>query len=333
MSESSDFNDPAGNGHDPEPVSGTTAAAALAARTLRGDLRDRVLEFVRRQKQPWALLNEEQQTGVVGEVTRIAGELVDGAVAIVATRDFPAITAKVRDCKAGEKGIEAKLVLASHDPFRHALMDAVGSPVQIVLADPAVFYGARGLAAIDRDEPELPLANGAGEPENPAEGPGEVATPASEDGPGHGRDPYSDGYEAAKADAGVDANPYEWLYQEEPEYRAGLCWLAGWHQARIDHAVGTLARNDAVAGAVMEFDGHGRAAAEYDLDEDRKASGVTTACPLADWMPAFKWWTQGYLEACAGAGTSDKPPPSVEPPKSGRGRPRKQDRDQPGVAP
>lgn len=321
-----------GNGADPEPLSGTAAAADLAARTLRGDLRDKILEFVRRQKQPWSLLNEEQQTGVVNEVTRIAGALVDGAVAIVATRDFPAIVAKVRDCKAGEKGIEAKVVLASHDPFRHALMDSVGSSVQIVLADSTAFYGARGFAAIDRDEPELPLADGERAPEPPDEGenrsdegPDEVAAPAADGAPAEESNSYNEGYEAGKAGEESDANPYDWIRQHEPEYRAALNWLAGWYQAHLDETTSTLARNDLSAEAVKTFGDLGADAAEWDLTNGAQR----TENPLELWMPAYKWWAQGYSGASARA--ADTPPSTVEPPKRRRGRPRKQGGDQPGA--
>lgn len=294
MGDSHGINGADGNGQDAEPVSGATAAAALAARTLRGDLRDRLLEFVRRQKQPWSLLNEEQQTGVVGEVTRIAGALVDGAVAIVASRDFPAIVAKVRDCKAAEKGIEAKLVLASHDPFRHALMDAVGSPVQIVLADPAVFYGARGLAAIDPDEPELPLANGdaagAGEVDagTPAGAPGAEPAPVSavaqlgEDVVG----PYNAGYDAARRGEEAGANPYEFGPPSNPGHGSALLWFAGWYQCRIDIQDPGLTRNDVLADAVTRFSEFGYEAAA--------AGEATESNPLASWMLAHKWWMRGW---------------------------------------
>lgn len=337
-----------GNGADPEPVSGTAAAADLAARTLTGDLRDWLLRFVRDQRAPWHLLGEEQQTKLAARIEGECEDLVRRTVEIVGARNFRSIGVALDQVAFKPRGIEAKMTFGAMDAAtRHALVDAQGGRVVIVVVDPDLFRGARGLAAIERDEPELPLAIGAGEPENgpteetdapadeednPAEGPGEVATPDSEDGPAHSRDSYSEGYEAAKGDAGVDANPYEWLYPQEPEYRAALLWLAGWYQARLDVTTATLARNDLCAEAVQAFNRLGREAADYDLGDERKSAGERVANPLDLWMPACQWWTQGYLDACAGAGTSDKPPPSVEPPKRGRGRPRKSGGDQPGAS-
>lgn len=316
MSDSNGVNG-SGNGADPEPVSGTAAAADLAARTLRGDLRDRILDFVRRQKQPWALLNEEQQTGVVGEVTRIAGKLVDGAVAVLATRDFPAITARVRDCKAGEKGIEAKVVLASHDPFRHALMDSVGSPVQIVLADPALFYGARGLAAIDPDEPELPLANGleegAEEETEAAEPPAPAAEAAPEQTPKTEYGPYNAGFDAAREGVESDANPYEWFHLADPEYRDALLWLAGWYMGAIEGTPPGTAKNDLLADAIAGF---GRLGSQF-----AEAGGALADNPLDEWMPPHGWWANGW-RSFEGAGADPAP-------KRPRGRPRKPGRDEP----
>lgn len=296
-----------GIGNGAGPISGTTVAARLAERTLSGDLRDQVLSLVRRQRQPWSMLSEEQQTRVVEEIDEFVWPIVTQAVGIIAGRDFASITARVRDCKAGEKGIEAKLALASHDPNRHELMDSVGSTILIVLADPAIYRGARGLAAIDRDEPELPLPE-----EPPAESaavePADGGAPAG-DNPG----PYNRGYSEFNAGLDSASSPFDL----DAEYPKAMLWQAGWHQAEIDSLKGqTAEQQTAIASAAALFRQEGHIAAEEDLSATVDGQ-VATPNPLEPWMPAHKYWNEGYF----GDAQPETPSGAMEPKK--RGRPRK----------
>lgn len=124
---------------------------ALVARTLSGDLRDAMIELMKDQRQAWHKLSERQQEYVAQRVQDRCVELVIDAVNLIAAHGFIAISVTLEQVTFKPKGIEAKLALANISVgTRHALVDAQGSQVMIVVADPKTFLGARGAPKIDK---------------------------------------------------------------------------------------------------------------------------------------------------------------------------------------
>lgn len=138
------------------------AAADMAAETLTGDIRDRILETLRHEqsKRPWHERSEADQQDTVHRVETFAREMVTKAVEIIAGHGRMVILAWIEKAEVRE-GIKAVLSLGRSDKHRHNLLDAVGSRVMIVLADADAFTGEQAPVGITPDQSEL-LADDSG---------------------------------------------------------------------------------------------------------------------------------------------------------------------------
>lgn len=216
-----------------------SAATEIAARTAAGDLRDFVLEEIRQLGSPWRKLSESHQGYIAQRVQDRCQQIVTEAVNLIAARDFTAIAVSLEQVALKPKGIEAKLALAAvtHE-IRHALVDAQGHTVMIVVADPKQFLGARGPAKIDRqalfDAP--PVGEDApGEGVGPlfVQAVGDEAAELSEDAPPVITIEQMDaarelGAKAGEAGFDRSANPYPAATTLHNQ------WLAGWIAPRPD---------------------------------------------------------------------------------------------------
>lgn len=291
----------AGNGLGQAAAAST--GPALAEKTLTGDLRDFILRLFRDERNPWHLMSEERQTRLAAQVDAECEMLVERAIGFIAAHDFPSLDAVVKEVGFKEKGIEIKLdalAFAARE-MRHRLADSRGGSIVLVLADPTVFRGSRGIVAVDRQEPELPLS----EASTGAKGHDENGLAADE------KDPDEPGDEPRVVHLDDDGNPavgYTLGYEDGRNGRAfaddvmfapGSADLAryqaGWLQAQADGLVNDpRGQQNAIAGAAQHFREMGRVACQ---------PGVTLAdCPLAAWMPATKWWREGLLAAIAQTG-------------------------------
>lgn len=172
----------------------------LAARTLTGDLRDFIVEQFRAMRDPWHKLSESRQSVLAAEAQDFADSIVTSVVNLLAARDFPAVAAVLGEVKFNEKGCDLKLGLSrlTRDA-RHAIVDARGGQIMLVIADPGEFNGARGPAKVDRQALFDAPPREPDEPEGEAIGP--ILVDASEvvrvppDAAGEGAD---DGIESAR---------------------------------------------------------------------------------------------------------------------------------------
>ena len=126
----------------------------LAAKTLTGDIRDWLLERFRHRQKPWQQMTEDEQRIMASEAECAAEELVRKAVQIIAANGRTALTATL-DQVVIKGGLKAVLTLSRYDEHRYELIDAQGTPVQIVVADAAPFEGERAEVQIDKDQPDL----------------------------------------------------------------------------------------------------------------------------------------------------------------------------------
>ena len=128
------------------------------ARTLAGDLRDFVLDLLRTLPKTWAQMSEAEQTARAYAVSNACRKVVRDAVALLETDERTTIECLLEEVGFKPKGIVAKLGLTYADPnTRHALVDAQGKEILIVVADAAQYMGERAPAAIDKQQPELAL--------------------------------------------------------------------------------------------------------------------------------------------------------------------------------
>jgi len=146
-------------------------AQDMAAETLTGDVRDRLLETLRfeQSKLPWDKRSEADQQDTVHRMENFARDLVTKAVEVIASHGRVVIQAFIEKAEVKE-GIKAVVTLGRSDRNRHMLLDAVGARVMIVIADPDTFTGERAPVEIAPDQPELPVGvvHSAGDDNNAA---------------------------------------------------------------------------------------------------------------------------------------------------------------------
>lgn len=129
----------------------------LAAETLKGDIRDWLLDRVKHIPKPWQAMSEQEQRDMIYSVEEAAVDLIRRAVRIIAAEGRMAITAQLEQVTVKD-GIKAVVTLSKHDPFRHELVDAQGKDVLIVVADASSHMGQQDEARPDNlREPGLPL--------------------------------------------------------------------------------------------------------------------------------------------------------------------------------
>lgn len=139
-----------------ETVTQAEEAVALGIETLRGDIRDRILDNIARQMPCWTKLSEHEQTVFIKRADAIALDVVRESTRIAAHSGFPHLVVTlgkwaVRDgikLEVGADGsVDEIMALANH-----------GRPnAVLVLADPSAFFGQRADAVADKDQPDLPI--------------------------------------------------------------------------------------------------------------------------------------------------------------------------------
>lgn len=124
--------------------------------TLRGDIRDAMLNRIRHMKTSWALCNEAEQAEIVNGLELAAKNLVRGVVRELTAHEFPHAVVTLGEVKiGGTKGIEAKITCPNIELNRNVLGDHVGEMVQIVMIDSDKFMGQREDADIQPDQPDM----------------------------------------------------------------------------------------------------------------------------------------------------------------------------------
>lgn len=142
-----------GNGDDLGP---DAAAIDIAADTMTGDLRDFILDRLKHEqsKRPWHERNEADQRDTVHAVESAVRAAARQAVEIIAAGGLKTIKATIEQVTVKD-GIKATLTMSKFDEHRHNLIDATGTTVLIVVADPEDFTGEREPVEITPDQPEL----------------------------------------------------------------------------------------------------------------------------------------------------------------------------------
>lgn len=146
------------------------ATAALAADTLRGDVRDVLLNIVRGMEAPWSKLSERDQEWRINAIDKAAEKVVRGSVRIVANQGFPHVEVLVSN-KGKFGGGQLEMTLTANFTVENATKLSeygVGSAI-LVLAEPGEFFGERRIARAQPDQPGLPIdgddeGEGDGEP-------------------------------------------------------------------------------------------------------------------------------------------------------------------------
>lgn len=128
----------------------------LQLETLRGDIRDAMLNRIRHMKTSWSLCTEAEQAEIVNGLELAAKNLVRGVVRELTAHEFPHAVVTLGEVKiGGTKGIEAKITCPNIEVNRNTLGDHVGELVQIVMIDSDKFLGERDSADIQPDQGDM----------------------------------------------------------------------------------------------------------------------------------------------------------------------------------
>lgn len=130
------------------------ADAKLAAATLRGDLRDFLIERMRRFDKPWGKLGEMSQRLAISDADAMAERLIGRIVEIVAVAGAPVVRATLKQATVKDF-LELKLQCSRECDGRSELLDALGTGVLITIPGVERFRGQRAPAKPDPDEPPL----------------------------------------------------------------------------------------------------------------------------------------------------------------------------------
>lgn len=133
-----------------------TPADKIARETMTGDLRDCLLDFLKHEKNllPWNMRGEAQQREVIEKVTRAVSHAVEKAVAIIAA-DGRSVIRGTLDKVTVKDGIKAEITMSRHDPLRHAMTDAQGNVVLMVVSNSDSYTGEKKAALPDPDQSTL----------------------------------------------------------------------------------------------------------------------------------------------------------------------------------
>jgi len=125
--------------------------------TVGADLLAAVIDEVKALPDVWQKLNREKQQDVIDRMRRRVESQVKEAVLRIASQERPSIKAILGEEKT-KTAIEAKITMSREDPQRHALRDAVGKTVLIVVIDPEDH--TEGMEGIEADPDQADLITG-----------------------------------------------------------------------------------------------------------------------------------------------------------------------------
>lgn len=116
-------------------------AEQFAAETLKGDLRDAMLERIKHLKKPWAQMTQSEQSDCVYGLESAAASILRNVIEILAMDRREVIKASVKGATVKEDGIEVKLIMTRDEEGRHDMLDAVGSMAFMTVASVAPYWG------------------------------------------------------------------------------------------------------------------------------------------------------------------------------------------------
>ncbi len=126
---------------DSEKEKHLKGAATLAVDTLGKDILEALLTEVRNIPNSWAQLGPIDQENVIDRLRLRVQVMLRDAVAIMFAGETPAVKARLASLKFG-KGLQVVLDVGRDESGRHDLMDAVGQPVVLIMADPSQYMAA-----------------------------------------------------------------------------------------------------------------------------------------------------------------------------------------------
>lgn len=131
------------------------ALKGVSEKFLFGDLLKIMMAEIRQISIPWGALPEKEQQKVIDRVTERTEEVVREVVRIIASAARPTVQADVESVMFKD-GVKVTLTFSKAAADRHAIADAAGSQVLLVLPNYGAALGGDAPKA-DKDQPELSI--------------------------------------------------------------------------------------------------------------------------------------------------------------------------------
>lgn len=137
------------------------AAFQGAVETMGGDLTAWLIDRIKNLRTTWAQMPEAEQATLIGSARLAVEDTVKTVVRMIAADGRPVIPATL-DQITVKDGIKGVLKMRKDDPLRHALLEAQGKSVMLIVAEADRFLGGAdpepdpdqpGLTAGDDDGP------------------------------------------------------------------------------------------------------------------------------------------------------------------------------------
>lgn len=116
-------------------------AAELAANTLRGDIRDKILSEFKAIPKSWQTSSEDEQTRLINRAKDVADTLVRRAIDIVAAKGLPALPITVGKMTIDNSECKGTFECYADDESLLRIRHLQGSRAMFVLASPDAFNG------------------------------------------------------------------------------------------------------------------------------------------------------------------------------------------------
>ncbi len=129
------------------------ALKAVSEKFMFGDLLKVVNEEIRQQVVPWGALPEKEQQKVLDRVSERVERVVRECVQIIASKARPTVMANIESVTFKD-GVKVQLTFPKSQADRHAIADAQGNDVLLVLPDYETALGGEGPKA-QKDQAEL----------------------------------------------------------------------------------------------------------------------------------------------------------------------------------
>jgi hypothetical protein len=129
------------------------ALVSISEKFMLGDLLKAIMSEIRQQSVPWGALPEKDQQKVIDRVTDNTKKCVRECVRIIAAKTRPTVQADIESVLFKD-GVKVTLTFSKAAADRHAIADAAGAGVLLILPDyKAVEAGDAPKA--DKDQPAL----------------------------------------------------------------------------------------------------------------------------------------------------------------------------------
>lgn len=131
----------------------TAALKSVTEKFLFGDLLKFTMDEIRQLSVPFAVLPEKEQQKVIDRVRERTEKTVKEVVRIVAGKARPTVQADIESVLFKD-GVKVTLTFNKSAGDRHAIADAAGSAVLLILPDYEPVLGG-DVPKADKDQPEL----------------------------------------------------------------------------------------------------------------------------------------------------------------------------------